>query len=226
MNCGISPHGLLMRGKLETLLARREIGLLFIAFAMHHPRDRARFEAFAQRIVDMEYSEARRHMQLAANWERCVATLERLQNEAVRSQRPFVVPGLRRLLVLAGIVGAREKLAIAIPPMELPRPAALPNDVRELQRMVRRLQGIEREFRARVVVLRGERDHARSRVRHLRAETASLRRQIRQLPKSVDCTLKATPHEGAAATALCCCATLTAVCAIRCVSSDAARNAD
>ena len=94
----MSPRGLLMRGKLETLLARREIGLLFIAFAMHHPRDRARFEAFAQRPVDMEYSEARRHMQLAANWERCVATLERLQNEAVRSQRPFVVPGLRRLI--------------------------------------------------------------------------------------------------------------------------------
>jgi hypothetical protein len=70
-----------------------------------------------------------------------------LQNEAERSQRPFVVPGLHRLLALAGLIGAREKLAIAIPPMELPHPAALPNYVRELQRMVRGLQGIEREFR-------------------------------------------------------------------------------
>jgi hypothetical protein len=59
---------LLMRGKLETLLARRETGLLFVAFSMRHPRDRKQFEALAQRCVGMEYSEARRHMQLAASW--------------------------------------------------------------------------------------------------------------------------------------------------------------
>ncbi len=175
---------LLMRGKLETLLARREIGGLLTEFARHHPRDRTRFEVFARRTVDMAYDEARRHMQLWMNWQRCLDTLDRLHSEAARANAPFIVPGLRKLLTLAGVVGVRRRLegGSAIPPLELPRPSPLPDDIGELRRMVRRLQGVERDLRGRIVVLSGDLTHSRSLVRLARQEVADLRKRIRQMP--------------------------------------------
>ena len=44
---------LLLRGRLQTLLARREIGGLLCEFAKHHPQDRALFEAFALNTVGL-----------------------------------------------------------------------------------------------------------------------------------------------------------------------------
>ena len=43
----------LLRGRLETPLARREIGGLLCEFAKHHPKDRPLFEAFALNTVGL-----------------------------------------------------------------------------------------------------------------------------------------------------------------------------
>src|SRR4051812_48271895 len=56
--------GLLRRGQIRTLLARREIGGLLTEFARLHPRERSAFEFFAKRHVGLSYDEGRRHMQL------------------------------------------------------------------------------------------------------------------------------------------------------------------
>ena len=57
-------NGLLMRGRLETLITRRQIGELLHECARRYPRDRRRFEVFALRTVGLEYSDARRHSSL------------------------------------------------------------------------------------------------------------------------------------------------------------------
>ncbi|MGC1413056.1 MAG: hypothetical protein WA864_29425 [Acetobacteraceae bacterium] len=172
---------LLLRGLLQTILARREIGGLLTEYARHHPRDRRLFEAFAARTVGLSYDEGRRHMQLWVFWPRCETTLERLQDEARSHQRPFLVPGLRKLLALAGVVGQRRGIALDIAP-PLPLPARLPNDVAMLRAIIRRLLSTQRVLRARIVVVEGEVRYAADRVSHYRREAADLRRQIRQMP--------------------------------------------
>jgi hypothetical protein len=172
---------LLLRGRLETLLARREIGGLLAEFARHHPKDRRLFEAFAERTTGLSYDEARRHMQLWTYWPRCESALQHLQDEARRNRQAFVVPGLRKLLLLAGVVGRRAAIALAVAP-PWPLPAALPNEVAMLKAIIRRLLSQERVLRARIVVLEGEVRYAADRVSHHRREAAKLRRQIRQMP--------------------------------------------
>jgi hypothetical protein len=172
---------LLLRGRLETILARREIGGLLYAFAKRHPRDRKLFEAFALRTTGQSYDEARRHVQLWSGWPLCETTLQRLQDEARKRGLPFVVPGLRRLLILAGVVGRRAALALTVTP-PLPVRATLPGDVEVLRRMVRRLLSEQRELRARIVVLKGNLLDATECGRYHRRDAATLRRQIRQMP--------------------------------------------
>ena len=173
---------LLLRGRLQTLLARREIGGLLTEFARHHPKDRSLFEAFALNTVGLSYDEGRRHMQLWVYWPRCEGTLERLQDEAHRTRKPFVVPGLRKLLALAGVVGRRTAIALDVVPPETPLPAQLPDEVAMLHAIIRRLLSTQRMLRARIVVLEGEVRYAADRVRHYRREAAKLRREIRQMP--------------------------------------------
>jgi hypothetical protein len=175
---------LLLRGRLETLLGRREIGGLLTEFARHHPRDRVLFEAFAKRTVDLSYDEGRRYMQLWVYWPQCEATLERLQNEARRRRKPFVVPGLRKLLALAGVVGRCAAITLDVVPPKLPAPAALPDDVAKLKAIVRRLLATQRVHRARIVLLEGEVRDAADRVKYHTREAATLRREIRQMPNS------------------------------------------
>ena len=173
---------LLLRGRLQTLLVRREIGGLLCEFAKHHPKDRSSFEAFALATVGLSYDEGRRHMQLWVHWPLCEATLQRLQDEAHRTRKPFVVPGLRKLLALAGVVGRRAAIALDVVPPEMPLPAGLPDDVATLRAIVRRLLSVQRVLRSRIVVLQGEVQYARERARHYRRDAANLRRQIRQMP--------------------------------------------
>jgi hypothetical protein len=173
---------LLLRGRLLTLLARREVGGLLTEYARHHAQDRSLFEAFALNTVGLSYDEGRRHMQLWLHWPRCESTLERLQDEAQRTRRPFVVPGLRKLLALAGVVGRREAIALDVVPPETPLPAQLPDDTAMLRAIVRRLLSTQRVLRARIVVLEGEVRYAADRVGHYRREAAKLRREIRQTP--------------------------------------------
>jgi hypothetical protein len=173
---------LLLRGRLQTLLARREIGGLLCEFAKHHPKDRPLFEAFALNTVGLSYDEGRRHIQLWVHWPLCEATLQRLQDEARHTRKPFVVPGLRKLLALTGVVGRRAAIALTVVPPEMPLPAGLPDDVATLRAVVRRLLSTQRVLRAKIVVLRGEVQYTRERARHFRRDAANLRRQIRQMP--------------------------------------------
>jgi hypothetical protein len=177
---------LLLRGRLETILARREIGGLLYAFARRHPRDRPLFESFALRTVGLKYDEARRHMQLWSSWPLCESTLHRLQDESRKRGLPFVVPGLRRLLALAGVVGRRTALALTTVTPPLPVRARLPSDAEALRAMVRRLLSEQRGLRARIVVLEGEAQYANERARYHRQEAVVLRRQIRHLPNLSD----------------------------------------
>src|SRR3954447_24434976 len=70
---------LLLRGRIETILARREIGGLLAEYARRYPRERAAFTQFSKRTVGLDYDEARRHIQLWVHWPRCLSTLERLE---------------------------------------------------------------------------------------------------------------------------------------------------
>ena len=174
---------LLLRGRLQTLLARREIGGLLCEFAKHHPQDRALFEAFALNTVGLSYDEGRRHMQLWVHWSRCETTLQQLQDVARRHRKPFLVPGLRKLLELAGVVRQRGGvIGLNVSPGFLPSPTGLPDDVAMLKAIVRRLLAAQRVLRSKVVVLQGEVQYATERARHYRRDAANLRRQIRQMP--------------------------------------------
>jgi hypothetical protein len=174
---------LLLRGRLQTLLARREIGGLLCEFAKHHPQDRALFEAFALNTVGLSYDEGRRHMQLWVHRSRCETTLQQLQDVARRHRKPFVVPGLRKLLELAGVVRQRGGvIGLNVSPGFLPSPTGLPDDVAMLKAIVRRLLAAQRVLRSKVVVLQGEVQYATERARHYRRDAANLRRQIRQMP--------------------------------------------
>jgi hypothetical protein len=117
---------LLLRGRLQTLLARREIGGLLCEFAKHHPKDRPLFEAFALNTVGLSYDEGRRHIQLWVHWPLCEATLQRLQDEARHTRKPFVVPGLRKLLALTGVVGRRAAIALTVSPLKCHCPRGCP----------------------------------------------------------------------------------------------------
>ena len=151
-------HGrLLLRGRLETLLARREIGGLLSEFARRHPRDRKMFEDFCLRHVGLGYDDGRRHMKLWAYWDDCLAALERLEQQAKRNGVALAIPGLRKLLALAGVTGKRPALQ---PPESSVQedidwivPAPLPDDVDGLREVIRRLERINRVLREKVVIL-------------------------------------------------------------------------
>ena len=128
------------------------------------------FEAFALNTVGLSYDEGRRHIQLWVHWPRCEATLQRLQDEARRMRKPFVVPGLRRLLVPAGVVGRRGGLTFEMPPPPSHLVYRLPNTVAELRAIVRSLLSKQRVLRARIVVLEGQAAYANDKVRHLRGK--------------------------------------------------------
>ena len=73
----------------------------------------------------------------------CDDTLARMQDEAIAAGRVFTIPGLAKILALAGVSGKRvgdggTPIAEPLPTVDPP-----PSDLVELQRMVR-------EFRARI----------------------------------------------------------------------------
>jgi hypothetical protein len=165
--------GLLLRGRLETLLMRRLIGALLHEFARRHPRDRGLFEAFARTHSDLGYDEGRRHIQLFVHWDRCLTTLERLDDEAKKEGRRLTVPGLRKLLVMSGVVGRRPAISPpedADPPEELAAlpSAELPNDVAELKRIIRKYEAWNRELRGHLVISKNEAQFVNEEILRLR----------------------------------------------------------
>ena len=68
------------------------------------------FEDFSLRHVGLGYDDGRRHMKLWVFWDHCLAALERLEQQAERNGVALAIPGLRKLLALAGVVGKRPAL--------------------------------------------------------------------------------------------------------------------
>jgi hypothetical protein len=108
--------------------------------------------------------------------------LERSEADAKRLHRPFFVPGLRRLLRLAGVTEHRGGDTLTLEAGDFPVPDPLPNDLAMLKAIIRRLMSRDRVQRAELVVLRGRVADGISRQRLQRMEIAKLRRQIRQMP--------------------------------------------
>jgi hypothetical protein len=74
--------------------------------------------------------------------------------EARAKRRPFVVPGLRRLLRLAGVAARRGGITIDVQPPLMPD--GLPDDVAVLKAIVRNILPKNRQLRASVTVPQGE----------------------------------------------------------------------
>ena len=97
-------------------------------------------------------------MKLWAFWDHCLAALERLEEQAERNGVALAIPGLRKLLALAGVVGKRPALLQPPEPsvqedINWIAPAPLPDDVDGLREVIRRLERINRVLREKMVVL-------------------------------------------------------------------------
>jgi hypothetical protein len=169
--------GLLLRGSLQTLLARREMGGVLYQFAKRNPKDRDRFEWMVRKMLDVSYATGRLHIQLWVHWSRIELTLERLQLEAHKRRVPFRVPGLQRLLREAGIVGQRRGVTIDIEPPRV-LPPRLPDDIAELKAIVRALMADNRQLRGVVTKLRGDNQYSELRRHLLAGEIAKLRATV------------------------------------------------
>ena len=142
---------LLKRGSWMALIARREWGGLLVAASKLVTKVADQTQFFRQ-IVDLEYSDARRQMKLWVFWPR-VAKMLRDREESCRDRGvPFVVPGFRRCLRMAGVSG---KMALAIPVLT-PPPVfrePLPTDVAALTERVEMLELQNRLEREKIIRL-------------------------------------------------------------------------
>jgi hypothetical protein len=184
---------LLKRATLRALVARKELGGLFVA-ACAQVNSREEQEALFRRHLDVNYPDGRRHMRLWTFWNRIEAMLRDRERSCARRGIRFIVPGYRRCLQLAGLEGKSEP-----PPYEVPRPLVeadpLPDDVAALTAMVKELEKknrLERAEKARLLVeLDLMRDELRDRAFHDADEqtkgimgtfTGWLKRRRRPLP--------------------------------------------
>jgi site-specific DNA-methyltransferase (adenine-specific) len=152
---------LLKRGTAATLLARRELGGLLFAACKKITSRPAQVDLF--RNANLEYSEARRHIKLWVDWLRVERMLCERQANCLRRGVPFVTPGLRQCLKMAGITRP------AAPPYDSPPapvgPEPLPDDVDALKAIVEDLQQKNRVERADKAHLLVELDLARDELR-------------------------------------------------------------
>ena len=165
---------LLRCNELASLLVRREIGGLLHEFARQHPRQRTLFEALARTTTGLDYTDARRHIALWVHWHRCVDGLQRLERDAKRLNQQFVVPGLRRLLILAGLVERRGGSTTIDTPAPVVIPPVLPDDLAKLKAIAFELMAENRELRGRAVILRNDLAFAMEQNERLHAEIGRL----------------------------------------------------
>jgi site-specific DNA-methyltransferase (adenine-specific) len=155
---------LLKRGTLSALIARREWGgLLIEASRLLSTKEQI---GLFRRVVNLDYAEARRHMKLWVFWDRIVKMLSDHEASCQRRGLPFVVPGYRRCLAMAGITG-KSRTGPYQPPPPLPERDPLPEEVQALMQMVEELEQknrLEREANARLTV---ELDLAHDEIREL-----------------------------------------------------------
>lgn len=144
---------LLKRGTLSALIARREWGGLLVAASKVITSFQEQVSLFRQ-ILDLDYTHARLHMKLWIFWERIAKMLRDRENSCRSRGVPFIIPGYRRCLSLAGISGRRGKAPYDPPPPPVER-EELPTDVEILQERVEELERenrLEREARIRLTV--------------------------------------------------------------------------
>jgi hypothetical protein len=158
---------LLKRGTIGALIARRERGGLFVAAAELVSSRQEQVRLF-RRIVDLDYSEARKHMRVWLFWERIAKMLSDREESCRKRGVPFVVPGYRRCLEIIGI--ERKPDPLYEPPPAPPEPPPLPNDVVALTEMVKQLEMKIRLQRADKAHLLVELDIARDELRSVTAD--------------------------------------------------------
>jgi hypothetical protein len=159
----------LKRGSLTSLLARREWGGLLVA-ASRLVITLAEQTSLFRRVVDLAYPDARLHMKLWIFWPRVVKVLQDHEESCRKRGVPFIVPGYRRCLRMAGVIG---KLGPAIPvdpspPLITGEP--LPTDVVALRARVERLELQNRLEREKSTLLTVELDETKEELAELKAE--------------------------------------------------------
>ena len=181
---GSSVHAAL-RGRLETLLARREIGGLLCEFAKHHPKDRRSVRGISRSPLSAcRTTKGRPHSvmgQMAALRSHLAAVAGRGAHAWASRSWSLGCEGSWHWQVCwhAAVISPWS----VAPPRNAHLPAGLPNDCRGTARASSdALLSKQRVLRARIVVLEGQAAYAADRVSHLRRDAAHLRRRIRQMP--------------------------------------------
>jgi len=147
------PVALLKRATLRSLVARREIGGLFVA-ACVQTNSRQEQETLFRRLMDLSYPDARRHMKLWSFWYRIEDMLRDREQSCRRRAAQFIVPGYRSCLQLAGLEGRSEPPPYKAPPPPIEQ-GLLPDDVDGLKKLIECLQRenrLEREARTHLQV--------------------------------------------------------------------------
>ena len=164
-----STLSLLKRGSLQTLIARREWGGLLVA-ASKLIATLSDQKQFFQRVLDLNYPDARRHMMLWVFWPRIEKMLEDREGSCRKRSVPFVVPGYRRCLSLAGITG---RMGPAVPFDPPPPPAErepLSTDVTVLHEQIETLELQNRMEREKSIKMAVELDMANEELAELKSE--------------------------------------------------------
>jgi hypothetical protein len=172
----------LLRGRVQTLIARREIGGLLAALAAGN-RSREDFEGLAFAATGLRYPDARRHIQLWVNWPRVADVLSGMVDDARRRGIPFHVPGYQKLLDVAVVRHSPASQMTMVPlgpPQVLAEP--LPTDVRQLQALLGDLQADNRELRAELAKVKVQLSVARDAYDFQQEEINAMRRRTRAEP--------------------------------------------
>ena len=171
----------ILRRDQVALLTRRDLGGLLAALAKRQP-SREEFEPSAYAATGMNYSDARRHIQLWVNWPQIAEHLAKLHGEAQRRGVPFQLPGYQRLLQLTTV--ARSPAKRMPNSQNLPPPdgdETLPVDVHQLHSLVHNLRSMNRELRGEVAKLKADLQRAEDDRSFLQSELRDLRRNAVEL---------------------------------------------
>ena len=159
----------LKRASRASLIARREWGGMLVAASKLVTTVLEQTQLF-RRILDLAYNAARMHMKLWVFWPRVAKVLQDREESCRQRGAPFVVPGYKRCLQMAGVIG---KLGPAIPldpspPLVGREP--LPSDVAALRARVERLELQNRLEREKSTLLTIELDETKEELAELKAE--------------------------------------------------------
>ena len=159
----------LKRASWASLIARREWGGMLVAASKLVTTVLEQTQLF-RRILDLAYNAARMHMKLWVFWPRVVKVLQDHAESCHKRGVPFIAPGYKRCLRMAGVIG---KLGPAIPLDPSPPLIAgepLPSDVAALRARVERLELQNRLEREKSTLLTVELDETKEELAELKAE--------------------------------------------------------